>query len=238
MTALDIVQLVLAGLGVFGAALFAPVGQSRVSSSRSRSRLDAATGSLATGARRLIPTGSGRSAFRHELPGCLEDIGRSLRSGRSVTQALSDASGRGDDQCRRQLAQVATAAERGASVEESLASWAQVAPTTDVHLAVAALTLGGRIGGSRARAVDQVATTLRDRLALADEVRAQSASARVSAMVMVAAPVVFAAFAGLIDPAVGVFLLTTPMGIACIAGAVLLDLAGAGWMQQILRNAS
>lgn len=238
MTLLDMTQLALAGLGLFSAAVFAPAGQRGRRCSRSRSRFAVARGRMTERVQRFRPPRAGRVAFERSLPGCLEDVARSLRSGLSVAHALGDASGRGDDLCRRQVAHVASAADQGIPVESALVAWADTAPTSGVHLAVAALTLGGRIGGSRARAVDQVAATLRDRLALADEVRAQSASARVSAMVMVAAPAAFAAFAGLVDPAVGIFLLTTPVGIACIAGAAVLDLAGAFWMQRILRAGS
>jgi tight adherence protein B len=108
-------------------------------------------------------------------------------------------------------------------------------PLPGVRLAVAALCVGVETGGAQARAVDGVAATLRDRLAVAAEVRALSSQARVSALVIGLAPLGFGCFAIATDPRTGRFLFHTPVGLALVVAGVMLDGMGWLWMQHLAR---
>ena len=66
--------------------------------------------------------------------------------------------------------------------------------------------------------------------------QALSTQARVSALVMIAAPVVFAVGAVQLDPRVGAFFASGP-GALCVLAGLGLDLAGACWMARIVRAA-
>src|SRR5205823_14752762 len=90
-------------------------------------------------------------------------------------------------------------------------------PRPGTRLAVAALCLGAETGGAQARAVDGVAATLRERLAVAGEVRALTSQTRASMLVIAAAPVAFCVFASTTDPRTSTFLFRTPVGLACLA---------------------
>src|SRR5207248_2850893 len=68
-----------------------------------------------------------------------------------------------------ELQAVATAAERGTPLVDALERWGERRPRGGVRLAVAALCLGAETGGAQARAVDGVAATLRERVAVAGE---------------------------------------------------------------------
>ena len=81
-----------------------------------------------------------------------------------------------------------------------------------------------------ARAVDRVAATLRERRELRAEVRALATQARASAGVLAVAPLAFAALVSTIEPGVVGFLVTTPVGLACLAVGLGLDGLGALWM--------
>ena len=81
------------------------------------------------------------------------------------------------------------------SLASALDGWAERRPLPSVRLGVAALALAAETGGASARAVDGVAETIRGRLAVGAEVRALSAQARLSALVIVLAPLAFSALA-------------------------------------------
>ena len=100
---------------------------------------------------------------------------------------------------------------------------------------MAALWLGAETGGAQARAVDGVAATVRDRLAVAAEVRALSSQARASAVVIALAPLAFSTFAVATDPRTGRFLLRTAPGLLCLTAGLVLDGVAAAWMAWLAR---
>jgi tight adherence protein B len=80
-----------------------------------------------------------------------------------------------------------------------------------------------------------VAATLRERLAVAGEVRALTSQTRASMLVIAAAPVLFCVFASTTDPRTSTFLFRSPVGLACLAAGISLDIVGAFWMRRLCR---
>lgn len=195
---------------------------------------------LATGVFATIRVGL--HAVRHRLdqlvlrglPDTLDSIARSTRSGRSVVQALGDLRVPGASPADLRLASVATKVERGVALETALADLARTSSLPGLRLAVTALVVGSQTGAAPARAVEGVAITMRDRLALERELAAQASQSRASVAVLVLAPLAFALFAIAIDPRVGQFLFRSPLGWTCLALGLGLDGAGAWWMRQIM----
>jgi len=95
------------------------------------------------------------------------------------------------------------------------------------------LRIGLDAGGDLACAMEEVAATLRHRVGGRQETKALAAQARLSAMVVAVAPLVFTVLAGVTDPAVIGFLLGTPAGWACLVAGLGLDVVGALWMRRI-----
>ncbi|MEY2404355.1 MAG: tight adherence protein, partial [Acidimicrobiaceae bacterium] len=104
-------------------------------------------------------------------------------------------------------------------------------------LAAAALGLGAELGGAAARSLDGVAGTLRDRNGIRREVRALSAQARASAVVIGAAPVAFLLVVAAADPGALGFLVGSGFGLLCLGSGVALDAIGAWWMRRIVAGA-
>jgi tight adherence protein B len=136
-----------------------------------------------------------------------------------------------------ELHDVARAADRGTPLVAALEAWGERCPRPGVRLAVAALCLGAETGGAQARAVDGVAATLRERLAVAGEVRALTSQTRASMLVIAAAPVAFCAFASATDPRTSTFLFRSPFGLVCLVGGISLDIVGGLWMRRLCRIA-
>lgn len=185
----------------------------------------------------LPPHMARRAAAKREeaVPSMLDAIARALRSGASLLQAVGEAAAE-DGPLQRELQRVAAEAERGSGVAAAFDSWAERQPSGSVRLAAAALSLGAETGGANARAVDGVASTVRQRLAVAGEARALTAQPRVSAQVIGLAPVAFAAFSAATDPDLARLLFTTPLGWAMLVTGLSLDLLGMGWMMRMARR--
>lgn len=179
----------------------------------------------------------GDDQLERSLPGLLEAVAGELRSGASLLQALR-AAGRRSGRLAAELGDVVRQVDRGRLLAAELEGWARRRPLPGLRLAVAALVLGAETGGVRGRAIDGVAETLRDRLALRREVAALSSQARASALVMAVTPLVFAGLAAAGDRRSATFLLGTPMGLGCLLLGLALDAAAAWWMHRLIRTAA
>jgi tight adherence protein B len=197
---------------------------------------------LVAGPALVVRTRRGQADARIEqaLPGALEAVARSLRSGASLRQAVEEAGGHargGGRALAAELSRAAAEAAQGASLVSALEAVAVRRPLPGVRLGVAALCLGAETGGAQARAVDGVAATVRERQAVAAELRALSSQARISALVIGLAPIGFGFFAAATDPRTAEFMLHTPAGLILLIAGLVLDALGWLWMQHLAKVA-
>ena len=75
-------------------------------------------------------------------------------------------------------------------------------------------------------------------LGILSELRALSSQARLSALVLAAAPVAFALLSAAADPRTTTFLFVDGAGRLCLVAGFTLDLGGAVWMARITRAAA
>jgi tight adherence protein B len=175
-------------------------------------------------------------ARRGQLPPALERLAAALRSGSSLPVALGEAGRATPQPLGPELGALALGAGRGQPMAAVLDGWTLRHDDPSTRLAATALVLATVVGVTPARAVDGVAATLRERLELGAERRALASQARTSAVVLSAAPLVFAVLLGMSDGAAGRFLLHSPAGWACIAGGLGLDALGAWWMSRLMQG--
>jgi tight adherence protein B len=194
-------------------------------------------GTTAGGLALTLVTRRDRAAIVMEqaLPGTLDAVARSLRTGASLRAAVREAASTVDGHLQTELQRVTTDVERGVPLVVALDALATRRPLPGVRLAVAALALGVETGGAQSRAIDGVAATLRDRLAAHAEARALSAQARASVWVIALSPVGFCAFAIATDPRTASFYFRSSYGLAFLASGIALDALGAMWMRRFTR---
>jgi tight adherence protein B len=197
---------------------------------------------LVAGATAVVPVlalrarrGQGPARVEAALPAALEAMARALRSGGSMRQAVEEAATATPGPLAAELRLVSAQAARGAPLVTALEGLGERQPLPGVRLAVAALCLGVETGGAQARAVDGVASTLRDRLGVVAEVRALSAQARLSAVIIGLAPVGFGAFAAATDPRTATFVFHTVPGLVLLGLGLALDALGWLWMRRLSR---
>jgi tight adherence protein B len=173
---------------------------------------------------------------RSQLPPALEELAVALRSGSSLPVALGEAGRATSDPLGPELEALALGAGRGQPMAAVLDDWTRRHDDPGTRLAATALALANAVGVASARAVHGVAATLRERLELSAERRALASQARTSAVVLSAAPLLFAVLLGVSDGAAGRFLLQSRAGWACLAGGIGLDAVGAWWMARLTRG--
>lgn len=232
--------LVLTATAVFGAWLAGAEGRRLASARRSRRRLVRRPPSppgrfLFDSVVARVRLGRQPALVDRGLPSWLDASARSARAGASLRQALRDgAASAPNASIGAYLAPFVAALDRGEPLVGALDRLEDGPPASARSVVDRALRLAGSVGGPSAGVLDAAAATLHEREALAREVRALSTQARASALVMIAAPVVFALGAVQVDSRVGTFFTSGP-GALCVLAGLALDLAGAWWMARIVR---
>jgi tight adherence protein B len=162
-----------------------------------------------------------------------DEIGAGLRSGASLLQALEGATGRGGAAGAR-VATLLRPVGRGDALAEAAGRWATSATEVGEALVAHAVELAAASGHATPLLFDTVADGLRERAALAGEVRAQTAQARASALALGLLPLGFTGLLVLTDPSVPRFLVGSQLGWACLAVGLALEAAGGWWMHLII----
>lgn len=167
---------------------------------------------------------SARAAAVLEL---CEDLAGDLAAGAAPGVALERAARRWPE-----LASPATAHRLGGSVPEAWRALAATPGAADLHVVAAAWQVAERTGAGLADALSGVAAGIREQQRTRRLVSSELASARATARLMAALPVLtLAVGSGAGDP-VG-FLLGTPAGLACAAAGLALAVAGVAWIEAI-----
>jgi tight adherence protein B len=169
------------------------------------------------------------------VPEMLERVASELRSGGTIASAVA-IGGAVDGPLAADLALVGTRVRLGASLADALREWSRERRVPGVDASAGALAMCASVGGASADALDGLASSLRDRLAVAAEARALSAQARMSAIVVGGAPIAYIGWSAIVDPHSLQVLVGTTMGRACLAAGITLEALGAWWMRAIVSS--
>lgn len=185
----------------------------------------------------LAARGRAARARTRQLPLALDAIATGLRGGASLRDAVAETAEGIGEPLGSELHGIAARASAGLSLAAVLSDWAEATDDPPTRLAGAALVVAAELGGPGATTIDAAAASLRDRTAADDEIAALSVQARLSALLLTAAPIGFAFLLTSLDPTSARFLLRTPAGWLCIGAGLALDAAGAAWMARLVRGA-
>jgi tight adherence protein B len=170
------------------------------------------------------------------LADAVDGLTAAMAAGVPVVDAL-EASARGAPRGLGGLEGAAASIRRGVPVVAALDRWAagRDAPSGGA-LVAAAFAIAATTGSDPAAALAGVGTTLRERRALARQVRALATQARTSAAVIAIAPLAFSLVTAGIGGTSTRFFLGSPLGALCLAAGVGLDVVGWRWMRSITES--
>jgi tight adherence protein B len=131
------------------------------------------------------------------------------------------------------LAPVAEASDLGGDVALALRRVAAEPGAGDLRGVAGAWVLAHRSGAGLAEALDRVAGSIRADRALRRVVEGELASARATARLVAALPVVVLLLGNGGGASAWSFLLRTPFGLLCLAGGLALGLSGLWWIERI-----
>ncbi len=167
-------------------------------------------------------------ARRQHVVDYCEELAGELRAGQPVTVAVARAA-----RVWPETEPVAAAARLDASVPTALRRLARLPGATAMARLAGAWQLSAGTGAGLVVSVEQVLATARSEATTTRLVRAELASARATARLVTALPVVVLLAAEGVGARPWHFLLATWPGTACLATGVGLSLAGLGWIDRI-----
>jgi tight adherence protein B len=174
-------------------------------------------------------------AIRYQLPGVVELVATSLRSGMSIRSAFLQVTRQAQQPIQQELAILERMQRIGIPLDMALSDWAKKIPAEELRLLVFTVGVSSSSGGNLADALDRLAAAWRQHLILEEKVDALTAQGRLQAWVMAALPMVLAAALAFLDPASMQSLWTTTAGHFVIAVVLILELAGLFWIRRLAR---
>jgi tight adherence protein B len=165
-----------------------------------------------------------RRLFTEQLPGHLEEVGSAMRAGHSVFGSIAAMAEGATGPTQREF-QRAVADERlGVPPDAALRPIARRMRSSDVEQLALVASLNQRTGGNMAEVLDVIAAGARERADLRRELRALTAQARMSRVIVTALPVAVLALLSAVNPSYMSPLFTTTGGIIvlCMAGGLVM----------------
>jgi tight adherence protein B len=167
----------------------------------------------------------------------LDAIAREVHSGYSLTLAFVNTAERFPN-LAWWTEPIAVHCIRGHSLANAIADTTPTNWTADVALATRTLSVASNGGYGIANTLEKSASILREREHIALERRAQTAQIRLSTSVLSWIPLVICMWVITRQSHTRTFLLSTPLGLMCIAVGLLFNIAGRNWIARIARSST
>ena len=174
--------------------------------------------------------------LQDQLPPALEMLSRAVHAGESLEQAVRLVGQKSPEPLAIEFRRCSNQLEMGLSLAAVMRSLVKRLKLLDVQIFTTTLTVHRQAGGNLAETLERLAAVIRDRLNARRQLRATTASGRLSAtFLLVLGPAVFA-YMFFVQRDYISSLLTTSMGQSMLILAVVLELVGLIWIMRMVRD--
>jgi tight adherence protein B len=175
------------------------------------------------------------NAINGQLAETLSLVANALRSGFAFTQAVELATKQVESPIRDELLRYLRDVSLGASTEVALQELADRTASYDLEMMVATILVQRNTGGNLSEILDNVADTIRERERIAGEIRALTASQRLTGLILSIYPIFLASIFFLLAPDLMRVLVEEELGRALLVVAITLQVIGIVTIRRILR---
>lgn len=176
-----------------------------------------------------------QAKFDDQVPDTLRMLSGGMRAGHSLLRSLDAAAQESDAPMAEELSRIVNETRIGRDLGESLLEVADRTKNEDFSWIAQAIEIHREVGGDLAEVLDHVGETIRDRNQIRRQVKALSAEGRVSALVLIALPILLFIALQFINPVYAkTFSSTVPGYIMMAVSAVMLSL-GAFWLSRLIK---
>ncbi len=175
-----------------------------------------------------------RDRAAEQIADAVGGMAAGLRAGLSLPQSIAYSRDEADEPLKTELASLVEKIELGTPVGEALSDWADAQGSEDAFLIVGVLDLHRRSGGDLPTVLDGLAATLRERRAAHRDVRALTAQARLSGVILGMLPIGFFGFLLLTSRDEMLRAVSTPLGGMALGIGLGLEMLAFLWIRHLL----
>ncbi len=173
--------------------------------------------------------------FQSQLHEGLDLIARALRAGHSFTSALKLAADEFGDPLGTEFGETLDEINFGVSVPDALKGLAERIDCSEVKYFVIAVIIQRETGGNLAELIESLAHIIRERFIFDGKVKILTAEGRLSAVILVALPIVIGLWLHISNPDYLAPLFSEPMGQIMLVGAGVSLVIGMIVMKQMVK---
>jgi tight adherence protein B len=172
--------------------------------------------------------------FLEEFASSIDVIVRGVKSGLPLNECLNIIAREASDPIRSEFQEVVDQSRVGVTIGECFERMTQRMPLSEVRFFAIVIAIQQQAGGNLSEALGNLSGVLRDRKTMNAKVKALSAEAKASAMVLGSLPFIVMTLVYLSTPKYIAFLFTTMVGHFMLAGAAIWMMCGILVMRKMI----
>jgi tight adherence protein B len=173
-----------------------------------------------------------------QLPDTIQLVVSSTRAGLPISESFRAVAQEMPSPTKDEFVRVGNEISLGSTPDEALLSVHQRTGLTEYAIFAVTIGVQTRSGGRLAETIQNLADTIRERMALIARAKALSSEARLSAVIMGFLPILAGGYMMVIQPAQTALLFTDPRGNRLLVIAIVSLLLGAATMRQLIKGVS
>lgn len=174
-----------------------------------------------------------RGQFEAQLGDTLTMVSGGLRAGHSVLRAIDAVAQEASEPTATEFSRVVNETRLGRDLQVSLNDVSLRMKSEDFNWMAQAIEINREVGGDLAEVFDQVGETIRERTQIKGTVKALSAEGKLSAIILMALPVLLFILIGLANPKYMGALTGHPIGWILLGVAAVMMTIGGLWIRKI-----
>jgi len=164
--------------------------------------------------------------FEEQLPDAIDLFTRTMRAGHNIHSGLETMAAETADPVRMEFRKLVEELALGSQVEPALHGLGQRVPLIDLKFFITALILQRQTGANMVAVLENLATLVRERLNMAEKLKAHTAQQRFSAGLLCVLPVVVGLAFWILKPEYTALLWTDPVGQKFFTYAIISEIVG------------
>jgi tight adherence protein B len=175
-----------------------------------------------------------RNLFHMQLSDALSVMCNSLKSGFSLPVAMGSISNEMPDPIGKEFARLVREMQLGMSLEEGLQRMVKRTQCEDLELLATTIIIQRQTGGNLSEILDNISQTIKDRIALANEIKILTTTGRTSGYVIGLLPVFLLAGLMILNPEYVAMFFETGTGKTMLAVAAVMELIGFLFVRKVV----
>lgn len=174
-------------------------------------------------------------AFSQQLPYALDLVKSSLEAGHSLLRGLQVLVDEFADPLGAEFRKVIEQARLGMPLPQAFDDLLRRVPEDDLRLLVVAVKVQSEVGSSLAEIISRLAEIVRTRQRLENQIRAMTAQARMSGLIVALLPIIVLTIFSMVQPNYTHVLFHTAFGIKIVKATIVLDTLGFLTIRKIIK---